>query len=71
MARDQYRVKAAVWNEFPRIRISLDDVIALRLANASPELILDMKKWLREDRGYGVAFASRVARILGTIEARG
>jgi hypothetical protein len=59
----QFWAKAAVWNRFPRKRVSLDEVIRLRLASADVRMI---KKWLRRD--YGVAFADRVRKSIESLE---
>ena len=60
----QYWAKADVWNEFPRSLISLDDIIRLRLASASPAFVSSMKKWVRAERDYNVEFVARVRRAL-------
>jgi len=63
----QYWAKAAIWNQFPKSRLSLDDVIRLRLADDKAKK--QMRQWLKRDReyggrGYGEEFAARVKRVL-------
>jgi hypothetical protein len=69
----QYWAKAATWNEFPRVRLQLDDVIKLRLSAKPPlttrmrgSLSTNMRRWIKEQdpRPYGTEFHARVKRIL-------
>jgi hypothetical protein len=63
----QYWAKANVWNQFPRFLLSLDEAIKVRLSLMSPKYIRSIKEWARDrDRDYGVAFADRVRKALGT-----
>lgn len=65
----QYWAAARVWNEFPRTRLQLDDMIKLRLS-ARPALRRKIGKWIkeREPRPYSTGFYDRVKRILADIE---
>ena len=58
----QYWAKAAVWNQFPRTRMSLDDIVGLRLASADPAFVNMVRKYATRD--YSVVFAARVRRAL-------
>jgi len=64
----QYWAKAAVWNQFARSRLSLDDVIRHRLADDKAKK--QMRRWLQEDREYHEAFAARVRRVLEEMDRR-
>ncbi len=65
----QYWAAARVWNEFPRTRLQLDDMIRLRLS-AKPALTRKMGKWIKEHgpRSHSTEFYDRVKRILAEIE---
>jgi hypothetical protein len=63
----QFWGKAAVWNQFPRRMMSLDEIIAHRLETASPEFVRSMRGWVRRDRGYAEVFAARVRKALDKI----
>jgi hypothetical protein len=56
----QYRGKAAVWNRFPRTRLTLDEIIRLRLNAMDSSARRDIKEWAAKNRKYGVEFATRV-----------
>jgi hypothetical protein len=60
---NQYWGKAALWNQFTRLLIPLDDVIKLRLATFRD---FD-RKWLERERNYCVEFYARVRRVLETM----
>ena len=62
----QYWGKAVMWNQFPRTRLTLDDVIRLRIEKRS--FAAKLKRWVKEAgdrREYGTEFHARVKRILG------
>lgn len=59
----QYWASASIWNDFPRVRLQLDDVIRLRFS-AEPALVSEMKEWIARPRPYGTEFHARVKRIL-------
>jgi hypothetical protein len=55
-----------MWNQFPRTRLCLDDVI--RLCIEKPSFSANLKRWVKEAgdrREYGTEFHARVKRILG------
>ena len=61
----QYWGKAVMWNQFPRTRLTLDDVIRLRIEK--PWFAASLKRWVQEAgdrREYGTEFHARVKRIL-------
>jgi hypothetical protein len=61
----QYWGKAAVWNQFPRTRLSLDDAIGSRIED--PSFAADLKRWIKRGenpRPYGTEFHARVKRVL-------
>jgi hypothetical protein len=61
----QYWGKAAMWNQFPRTRLTLDDAIRLRIEK--PWFAASLKRWVQEAgdrREYGTEFHARVKRIL-------
>jgi hypothetical protein len=65
----QYWGPASIWNQFPRTRIELDDIVRLRLAS-DPKLRSSIRPLImRYDRldpddPYGLPFHRRVKRIL-------
>jgi hypothetical protein len=69
----QYWAKADIWNQFPKTRLSLDEVIELRLfkcptwigerTNDHERVRSVVEKWARE-RDYGKEFAARVMKVL-------
>jgi hypothetical protein len=67
----QYWEQAAFWNRFPRRRLTLDAVIALRLNAMTASDRRPMKTWIAERRqaGYSLIFAERVARALDGTQA--
>jgi hypothetical protein len=76
----QYWAKAAIWNQFSRARLSLDDVIRIRLDPAfmavrhSEYIVtarkqIDLAKKYAPRRDYGKAFAARVMRVLKEMDA--
>jgi hypothetical protein len=59
----QYWTKASVWNQFPRTRLSLDEVIRLRLTR-DPMHCQMVNEWERGKRDYNVEFMARVRKVL-------
>ena len=58
----QYWAKAEIWNRYPRIRLSLDDVVQMRVAAMTRS---KMKTWKKHcDRDYDVVFANRVRKAI-------
>ena len=73
----QFWGPARIWNAFPRTRLSLDDVIRVRLA-ADPALVRKIRRWFRENADDLLAdqryrrkgdfyFDDRLSRILAEI----
>jgi hypothetical protein len=56
-----------MWNKFPKARLSLDDVIELRIME-KPSLAADLKRWTKDPCSYGTEFHARVKRIILSAE---
>ena len=58
-----------MWNQFPRTRLSLDDVIKVRITSMRDADVHRLKKWTQE-RDYGIAFATRVRTAIGRMTGK-
>jgi len=61
----QYWGLASIWNQFPRTRFDLDEIIELRFS-MEPTLIPKMREWIAEQdpRPYNTEFHARVKKLL-------